>query len=682
MKKITLLLYLIVVMLLAVATFIEYTWGSIFVSEHIYHTATFCCLWGMLALCTLFIVYKRKMWRQFSLGLLHLSFLIILVGAGVSFLSSKKGYIHLRKGDVTTQFVEQESGKLVTLPFSLKLDTFWINYYPGTEAPSDYISRVYCHSTDSNEFQTTISMNQVLDYKGYRFYQSSYDEDLSGSILSVNYDPWGTAITYSGYLLLGLSMVGVLLNRTGEFRRLLKHPLLKSGFVWLCILIWGVSGEVYASTKKLPIISKQEADSLSVLQVIYHDRVVPYNTLARDFVKKISGKENFSGLMSEQVLGSWQQYADEWKYVPIIKIKNAELRHRLGLKSSYARLVDLFDGEYYRLRDWWHPEGKRGNKSTALEKAILETDEKVALVWMLQQGSLIRFLPDDGSVKPLSSLKIKAEIFYNRIPFNKILFMGTLTLGVFSFAWFLFSILRKRKMGEYPWAWKQVNRTLKILLMGALSFHFVGYLLRWYIGGRIPLSNGYETMQFMALCILALAVWLYRRFPFILPFGFLLAGFTLLVAYLGQMNPQITPLVPVLMSPWLSAHVSLIMISYALLAFILLNGVLGLCLSQESERLMLFSRMLLYPAVFFLGIGIFIGAVWANVSWGRYWAWDPKEVWALITFMIYGLAFHSQSLPLFRRPFFFHSYMIVAFLTVLMTYFGVNFFLGGMHSYA
>ena len=142
---------------------------------------------------------------------------------------------------------------------------------------------------------------------------------------------------------------------------------------------------------------------------------------------------------------------------------------------------------------------------------------------------------------------------------------------------------------------------------------------------------------------------------------------------------------PVLVSPWLSIHVSLIMMSYALFAFIMLNGILALCHTRQNDRveqLTILSRLLLYPAVFFLGAGIFLGAVWANVSWGRYWAWDPKEVWALITFLVYGAAFHSQSLQAFRKPLFFHVYMIIAFLTVLMTYFGVNYVLGGMHSYA
>ena len=170
-------------------------------------------------------------------------------------------------------------------------------------------------------------------------------------------------------------------------------------------------------------------------------------------------------------------------------------------------------------------------------------------------------------------------------------------------------------------------------------------------------------------------------------FGFLLSGFTLLVASIGQMNPQITPLIPVLSSPLLSLHVSLIMMSYALLGFIMLNGIAAIIYfrkneEEQVERLTLLSRILLYPATLILALGIFIGAVWANISWGRYWAWDPKEVWALITLLIYGIAFHIQSIKVFRKPIFFHIFLIAAFTTVLMTYFGVNYFLGGMHSYA
>ena len=375
---------------------------------------------------------------------------------------------------------------------------------------------------------------------------------------------------------------------------------------------------------------------------------------------------------------------------PMIYIKSAELRHLLRLPSSYARLTDLFDGQNYRLQEFWKGEQKPHMKMTSLEKAIMETDEKVGLILMLRSGTLIRPLPEDGSIKPLSDVKVQAEILYNRIPFSKLLFMFNLTVGMLAFFYLLYCSMH-RSAGK---AWS----VFTVALYAAFLFQLFGYCLRWYIGGRIPLSNGYETMQFMALCTLLLACIFRRRFSFTLPFGLLISGFALLVAYLGQNNPQITPLMPVLLSPWLSIHVSLIMVSYALFAFMMLNGLLAFCIGgwrkktidseiQEQrkvrvEQLMLFSRLMLYPAVFCLGAGIFIGAVWANVSWGRYWAWDPKEVWALITFLIYGAAFHGQSLAVFRQPRFFHAYMVLAFLTVLMTYFGVNYLLGGMHSYA
>lgn len=279
----------------------------------------------------------------------------------------------------------------------------------------------------------------------------------------------------------------------------------------------------------------------------------------------------------------------------------------------------------------------------------------------------------DGSVKPLSSLQVKSELLYNSVPFSKILFIFNLALGFLSLGWILYGALRKKQVA--------LTSFMSYSLLLSLLFHAFGYVLRWYIGGRIPLSNGYETMQFMALSVLALAYLLRKRLLLVVPFAFLFSGFILLVSHLGQMNPQITSLIPVLVSPWLSTHVSFIMISYTFFAFMALNGLLGLCLPREAERLMLFSRLLLYPGMFFLGVGIFIGAVWANVTWGCYWSWDPKEVWALITMMMYGMAFHIDSFPLFRRPMFYHIYMLVAFLSVLMTYFGVNFLLGGMHSY-
>ncbi|MBP7129925.1 MAG: cytochrome c biogenesis protein CcsA [Bacteroides sp.] len=681
LKRLLIAVYICLVCLLAIATFLEQACGTDFVEKYIYHTFWFCCLWGILAALAVMALIRRQLWKHLPTLLLHGSFLVILAGAMLTFVSSRKGYVHLTVGNKVGSFVEQESGRRIDLPFTLLLDSFRVEHYPGTEAPADYVSHIRIlrsgQDTDSASCSRTVSMNRILSEQGFRFYQSSFDEDKRGSWLTVNYDPWGIGATYAGYVLLGISMIGLLFSHRGEFRRLMNHPLLRKGGVF-CLLL--LAGSMQVQGRTLPALSIRQADSLAYEQVIYHDRVVPFNTLARDFVVKLTGRPSYAGLTPEQIIGGWLLRPEVWQYEPMIYIKNRELCRLLNLKTPYASVADLFDGQRYRLQDFWQGRQETGRKMSPLEKAIVETDEKVGLILMLQKGTLIRPLPKDGSVKPLPLSKIRAELIYNRIPFSKCLFMFNLTVGLLAFFHLVYCGLRHSS--ERSGLSRRINRFLVVALYAAFLFQLFGYGLRWYVGGRIPLSNGYETMQFMALCTLVLACLFRRRFPFTVPFGFLLSGFALLVAHLGQMNPQITPLMPVLVSPWLSMHVSLIMMSYALFAFIMLNGILALCIRRHERMLMLLSRLLLYPANFFLGAGIFMGAVWANVSWGRYWAWDPKEVWALITFLVYGMAFHSKSLSAFRRPLFFHIYMIAAFLTVLMTYFGVNYVLGGMHSYA
>ena len=678
MKRLILIIYVTLVVVLAVATFVEQARGTAFIGAHVYHTHWFVLLWGVLAVCTVVVCWRMRLWRRVPVLLLHGSFLVILGGALLTFVWGEQGYVHLEEGKTTDRFVVQDSRHLLPLPFSLRLDSFRIVCYPGTEAPADYVSYIHVSGNGRESQKASVSMNRIFSCGGYRFYQSSYDPDGRGSWLSVNHDPWGIGVTYAGYALLGLSMLWVLCSRGGEFRRLLRHPLLRMGGFLVLFLLLGTT--LQAAERKLPVLNLKQADSLASVQVIYHDRVVPFNTLARDFVLKLTGKPAYKGLEPEQVIGGWLLHPEVWKDEPMIRIKSAALRRRLGLESDFARLSDLFDGQTYRLQAYWDASDNHSGELSPLDKAIVETDEKVGLILMLQQGTLIRPLPDDGSIARLPEAKVRAELLYNRIPFSQVLFMFNLTVGLLAFAVLLYRGMRRAAADSRML--RGLERFFTGALWAALAFQSLGYALRWYIGGRVPLSNGYETMQFLALATLLLACLLRRRFPFTLPFGFLLSGFALLVSYLGQMNPQITPLMPVLVSPWLSSHVSLIMMSYALFAFMMLNGVLALCVRREALRLMLLSRLLLYPAVFFLGAGIFLGAIWANVSWGHYWSWDPKEVWALVTFMVYAVPFHAGSLPRLRKPLFFHVYMMVAFLTVLMTYFGVNYVLGGMHSYA
>ena len=262
MKKAIAALYITLIAVLAAATFIEYSQGSDFAQRYIYHSPVFCCLWGMLSLLTIHILYKKRLWHKLPTFMLHLSFIIILTGALMSFLTSKKGYIHLRIGSPETCYVEGESAVSHKMPFTLVLNNFRVKHYPGTDAPVDYVSRITCSSAEGKKVEAVISMNNIFKKQGYRFYQSSYDDDQKGTLLSVNYDPWGTPTTYMGYLLLALSMIAVLLSRKGRFRTLLREVFAKSAKPFLCVLLLCMATDSFA-LDKMPVISDREADSLS-----------------------------------------------------------------------------------------------------------------------------------------------------------------------------------------------------------------------------------------------------------------------------------------------------------------------------------------------------------------------------------------------------------------------------------
>ncbi len=291
-------------------------------------------------------------------------------------------------------------------------------------------------------------------------------------------------------------------------------------------------------------------------------------------------------------------------------------------------------------------------------------------------------IPAKGNAIALLGTNYGAEALYNSMSNNRPLAITCLATGTILFV--LFCINRKENRTRQILAsW------IKVIAWVTATYLSLQIALRWHIGGHIPLSNGYETMVFMAWLSILMTPIAGNRVKEMLPFGFIVCGLALLVSTFGDSTEQIAPLAPVLRSPLLSIHVVVIMISYTLLAFTMLNGIAAVAIKvtrknreEEIATLQRTSILMLYPAVFLLTAGIFIGAVWANVSWGRYWGWDPKEVWALITMLVYSAALHSGSIKAMRRPMFFHTYCIVAFLTVLITYFGVNFILGGMHSYA
>ncbi len=678
MKQLAYTLYLLMVLCLTSATFIEKYYGTQTVKRYIYDSEWFIAFWVIIVITAMCHFGLQKMHKNKAIFLLHFSFISILTGACVTHFTSKQGIIHLRTNQYTYFFTNTDTRDSIRLPFAMKLDTFAINYYPGTKAPSDYISYV---SIANERMNGKVSMNNIFSYHNYRFYQTSFDENHKGSWLTVNYDPWGIPITYAGYLLLLFGMCWVILSPKGKFRKLLAHPLLKRMGIFLAIAC------CITTTTAQNTLSKKEADTYRSKQIIYNNRIAPLNTLARDVVMKLSGKSSYKNYTPEQVLIGWMFYPEKWEYEPMIRIKDKELQHLLHIKE-YASLADFFTStKEYRLQKYWNKLHQSGEESSLL-KAITKADEKIAIISMLQQRTLIKSVPKEG-VKRLTNLQIQAELLYNQINFSAIVYRINLTTGLICF--FLFIFFPSQSL-----LFKKIIRITCILLLLSFVFHTISICLRTYIAGRLPLSNGYETMQFIAWSAMLIALLLRKRFIVALIFGFLLSGFTLLVASLIQMNPQITPLMPVLSSPLLSLHVSLIMFSYTLFGFMFFNGLTALSLAASSqklkknsllfawkiERLTLLSRIFLYPATFLLGAGIFIGAIWANISWGRYWSWDPKEVWALITFMIYSLAFHTQSLKKFKQPLFFHLFIVLAFSTLLMTYFGVNYFLGGMHSYA
>ena len=416
-KNVWVVLYVVLMGVLAIATFLEHAYGTTFVQTHIYHACWFCGLWGALAFGLVRACGKCRLWKRLPVLWWHGSLLVILGGAMLTYLTGEKGYVHLVQGQEVKSFTRTSDQQTRMLPFSLSLDSFRVAYYPGTEAPSDYKSYV-SYKVNGKWKEEVISMNHILSVEGYRFYQSSYDPDLSGSWLSVNHDPWGIAVTYAGYLCLAFSSLWLLGSRRETFFRLLRHPLWrKTGLVWLGVCAF----QLTAQARPVSVLARQDAEKLKMRQVIYHDRVAPFHTLARDFVIKLSGKPSYHGLTPEQVVASWLLYPEEWQHEPMFRVKSKRLRQELGLKSEYAALVDLFDGKTYRLERLLqkqqdevrntHEKGWLENRQAKkLEKEVLELDEKVGMVLMLQKGTFIRPLPEDGSVTPLSPLRIRAEI--------------------------------------------------------------------------------------------------------------------------------------------------------------------------------------------------------------------------------------------------------------------------------
>lgn len=737
---------------MAAATFVEKFRGTEFVHASVYGSWWFVGLWAVLALLAVAYFVGRRV-RRASVVLLHLSFAVILAGALLTHVTSWQGAVRLRVGETVSTYYENVPGGDVVerkLPFELRLESFDVKYHDGTRAEADYVSRFTI--TDGGATQRAeVSMNNVWKYRSVRFYQSSYDPDMRGSILALNSDPWGIPVTYAGYALLFLSLVWLLVDPKGAFRRLFKSDMMRRGV--LSVMAVCAMSQAAGAANTLP---RETADRLGRLNILYNDRVCPLQTFAVDFTKKLCGSARYGDYTPEQVLAGFIFYGDEWSAEPIIRVKNGPLRDALQLpgRCSVNTFFNQVMGGYILgpyLNEYYHGHNDKFHKQVA------DIDDRLMMVMELRRGTLLRVFPftsggkttwysptenitdtlvdeahrkymqnvfsliygevlagsygnvdkildkmlkyqqlNGGSSLP-SAAQVKAERLYNAIPFATILFMVNLTLGVVLLIIGLVRLIRPVKTDEPDRPDKALLRAVPVVggaLLGLSLLALTACIaLRWIVGGRVPMANGYETMLLMAWFVMVLALVAARRFRIALPFGFLMSGFFLLVSHINQMDPQITHIMPVLSSPLLSVHVSVIMMSFALLSLTFICGLTAIILrlvrgrnavelDGQLDSLALLSRLLLYPALTLLGVGIFVGAIWANVSWGAYWSWDAKEVWGLITLMVYAVAAHAASVPFLRRSMGYHIFMTLAFLTLVMTYFGVNYFLGGMHSYA
>lgn len=752
-KKIIFILYILVLVCMAAATIVEKSQGTDYAHAHYYGAWWFILIWAVLAALGAFYIIKRKVKCASTLAL-HLSFIIILAGALLTHISAKRGMIHLRIGQPTDTYMaqdEEQGMKEEKLPFSLCLQKFEAKMHDGTNAVADYSSKFTVIDGDDKS-EGEVSMNNIYSHRSYRLYQSSYDEDGKGSVLAINADPYGIPVTYTGYALLFISLVWMLFDPKGGYRKLLKSPLLKKGALMTALIlsmgnIQTLHAESATGNLQNAVLPKETAEKFGELHILYNDRICPVQTFALDFCKKIYGARSYQGLTAEQVLSGWIFYGNVWTNEPFIKIKSGEMKTAMNL-PDYASLNTFFNREMGGYTIGQYVQEYYNGQQDKFHQQAADIDGKIQIIMELREGISLKVLPYtftknvkatkdhsfikagtttwfspvdklpqavehqhalyiknvfsllNGDVKAGNTRRVneffvkmkkyqevssgnslptatqyKAERINNAFPFATILFMANLTLGFIALFYTIYRMTKKREI-------KALNIALPILLGVSFLALTFGLALRWIISGNIPMSNGYESMLTVAWFVMLISILMQLRIRIVMVFGFLISGFFLLVSHINQMDPAIGQMMPVLNSPLLSIHVSIIMMSYALLSLTFICGIMGICLRSHGEELQALSRIFLYPALTTMGYGIFIGAIWANVSWGNYWSWDSKETWALITFMIYAVVVHTQSLPVFRKPLVYHIYITLAFMSIAMTYFGVNYFLTGMHSYA
>jgi len=647
------------------------------------------------------------------------------------------------------------------LPFSIFLNDFQLERYPGSMSPSSYASEITLKDPVlSVEKPFRIFMNNILKYQGYRFFQSSFDQDEKGTVLSVNQDYWGTMISYLGYFLMTLGMIFTIFSRSSRFQTLIRlssklqakrqtFKILVFGFI-LTGLGFTTNSAFAASNSSL---KKKHIDAFGELLVQDHQgRIEPVNTLASDLLRKISKTDTWDGMSATEFFLEMSANSEKWKIVPLVKVANPELRKNLGISGDYVSFIQIFDQEgNYRLNDLVQQSyAKKQTLRNKLDKEIINVDERINICYQIFNGDFLKIFPVPGDEQKTwvtsstlpktlkkeesdfaanilhlyydeynqasqsdnwskadeylgyikkfqttngadiipSQTKIKLEILYN--DWNV---FGKLA-KIYALLGFLLLALHFMLIFKPSASFSKYISAGTIVIFLAFLLYTIGLSIRWYISGHAPWSNGYETMIYVGWATSLSGFIFVKRSPISLAVTTVLTSIILFVAGMSWMNPEITNLVPVLKSYWLIVHVAIITASYGFLAMGALLGMLNLVLmilrNKKNDKSISFTilevsyivEMALMIGLLMLTIGAFIGGVWANESWGRYWGWDPKETWALVTVLVYAIILHLRKVPGLKSTLALNSLALLGLGSVLMTFFGVNYYLSGMHSYA
>ncbi|MDO5664408.1 MAG: cytochrome c biogenesis protein CcsA [Bacteroidia bacterium] len=758
--KTTLVLLLIYAFLMALATFVEKEMTTEAAKVMIYYSPIFFFLQFLLVVNFIltFIDHRFIKRRRWALIVIHFAFIVILAGALTTHVLGKEGTMHIREGATNNVMVMHTSKGVFTeeLPFTLELAEFRLIRYPGSTSPSSYESDLKIH-IDGEIREAKIFMNNVLDLKGYRFFQASYDEDEQGTILAVNKDVAGRNVTYAGYffLIVGFILMFVTPNsRLNKLSRQLKE-LRKTAVLaaFLLMISFGANAQEFTNHAVFQAVQRnavpmEHAEEFGQLPVQFAGRTIPMNTFSSELLRKLHKSNKIGKLNSDQFLLGVLTLPQMWMQVPFISNSNNEVARMFQLPEKYIAYAQVFDasGNYKLIDKVNEAHHKPESERNEFDKGILKLDEKINILFLLLNSKLIALFPnaDDpnhtwyASGDDLSDFSQEDSLFIARslplylsevsrslesgdwqqpntiidsiadfqrkadvaghinpkkirmeISYNKQNIFGKVRAGYFLLGGLLLILAFFRLFREARWT----NVLSGIFVAGiflVFLYHMYGMGLRWYISGYAPWSNSYETMVYIAWATILAGLIFGRKSDLTLATATIFGGIILFVSGLNWMEPQITTLVPVLKSPWLMIHVAVTVAAYGFFGISLLLGLCNLIIMSITKKefallrikeLTIINNMSLLVGLALMTIGTFLGGVWANESWGRYWSWDPKETWALITVVIYAVVTHVHLVKKLNNYWFFNLSSVVAFGSVIMTYLGVNYLLSGLHSY-